>query len=51
MLEVAEGKRNLEEFACLLSGGERSEAGPAAPARGLTLVNVGYENLDLKGVI
>lgn len=51
MLEVAEGKRNLEEFARLLSGGERSEAGPAAPAQGLTLVSVGYENLDLKGAI
>ena len=51
MLEVAEGKRNLEEFARLLSGGERSEAGPAAPAQGLTLVSVDYKNLDLKGAI
>jgi tRNA pseudouridine38-40 synthase len=51
MLEVAGAKRNLEEFARLLSGGERSEAGHAASARGLTLVNVGYENLDLKGAV
>ena len=46
MLEVGEGKREIAEFARLLQGGERSEAGPAAPARGLTLVGVGYEDLD-----
>jgi tRNA pseudouridine38-40 synthase len=50
MLEVAGGKRELAQFARLLSGGERSEAGPAAPALGLTLVNVRYENLDFKGM-
>ena len=50
MLEVAEGKRELTEFARLLSGGERSEAGPAAPAMGLTLVNVCYENLNFEGM-
>ncbi len=46
MLEVAGGKRALPDFARLLSGSERSAAGPAAPARGLTLVHVGYENLN-----
>lgn len=50
MLEVAGGKRELAEFASLLCGGERSEAGPAAPARGLTLVNVCYDNLNFEGV-
>jgi tRNA pseudouridine38-40 synthase len=50
MLEVAGGKRELAAFACLLSGGERSEAGPAAPARGLTLVNVRYEDLNFEGI-
>jgi tRNA pseudouridine38-40 synthase len=49
MLAVAGGKRELAEFARLLSGGERTEAGPAAPARGLTLVNVCYENLNFEG--
>ena len=49
MLEVAGGKRTLAEFARLLSGGERSEAGPTAPAPGLTLVNVCYENLNFEG--
>lgn len=50
MLEVAGGRRKLAEFERLLDGGERSEAGPAAPARGLTLVNVGYEDLDFEGI-
>jgi tRNA pseudouridine38-40 synthase len=49
MLEVAGGKRELASFARLLKGGGRSAAGPAAPARGLTLVGVGYEDLDLEG--
>ena len=47
MLEVAGGKRDLTEFDRLLSGGNRSEAGPAVTSRGLTLVSVGYDDLDL----
>jgi tRNA pseudouridine38-40 synthase len=47
MLEVAGGKRDLTEFGRLLSGGKRSEAGPAVPSRGLTLVGVGYDYPDL----
>ncbi len=47
MLEVAGGKRDLTEFARLLAGGRRSEAGPAVPSKGLTLVGVGYDDLDL----
>jgi len=47
MLEVAGGKRDLEGFGRLLSGAERSEAGPAAPSRGLTLVGVGYDEQEL----
>ncbi len=47
MLEVAGGKRDLTRFGRLLSGGERSEAGPAVPSRGLTLVGVGYDYPDL----
>ncbi|MDQ4127153.1 MAG: tRNA pseudouridine(38-40) synthase TruA [Actinomycetota bacterium] len=46
MLEVAGGKRNLAGFGRLLSGAVRSEAGPAAPSRGLTLVGVGYGERD-----
>ena len=47
MLEVADGRREIASFERLLSGGERSEAGEAVPAGGLTLVGVGYEDLDL----
>lgn len=49
MLEVGQGRRGLQAFAGLLNGGERREAGPAAPARGLTLVGVGYESPVFKG--
>ncbi|MDQ4106118.1 MAG: tRNA pseudouridine(38-40) synthase TruA [Actinomycetota bacterium] len=48
MIEVAEGKRDLGDFERLLSGGARSEAGPSVPARGLTLVGVGYDDLNLR---
>ena len=50
MLEVANGRRELADFERLLSGATRSEAGPAAPARGLTLVGVGYEALDFESM-
>ena len=49
MLEVADGGREMASFERLLSGGERSEAGPAVASRGLTLTRVGYENLDFEG--
>jgi tRNA pseudouridine38-40 synthase len=47
MLEVASGKRDLTEFDQLLSGGRRSEAGPAVSSKGLTLVGVGYDDPNL----
>jgi tRNA U38,U39,U40 pseudouridine synthase TruA len=47
MLEVAGGMRDLTEFDRLLSGGKRSEAGPAVSSRGLTLVGVGYDEPNL----
>jgi tRNA pseudouridine38-40 synthase len=47
MLDVASGKRDLSEFDRLLSGGKRTDAGPAVASRGLTLVGVGYDYLDL----
>jgi len=49
MLEVADGRREMSSFERLLTGGERSEAGPTLSSRGLTLVGVGYENLNFEG--
>ncbi|MEO6857975.1 MAG: tRNA pseudouridine(38-40) synthase TruA [Solirubrobacteraceae bacterium] len=42
MLEVAGGRRSVEDFRELLDGRPRSAAGPTAPAHGLFLVGVGY---------
>lgn len=47
MLEVGDGTRSPGSFAGLLRRGERRDAGPSAPARGLTLVRVGYDGLKL----
>jgi tRNA pseudouridine38-40 synthase len=42
MLEVATGRRTLEDFAALLTGAPRAAAGPTAPPHGLALASVGY---------
>jgi tRNA pseudouridine38-40 synthase len=49
MLEVAGGRRSLEQFRELLDGRPRSQAGPTAPAHGLYLAGVGYEGERVLG--
>jgi tRNA pseudouridine38-40 synthase len=44
MLEVAAGRRGVEDFARLLEGRPRPEAGPTAPAHGLALASVSYRD-------
>jgi tRNA pseudouridine38-40 synthase len=42
MLEVARGRRTLEDFAALLAGRPRSDAGPTVAPHGLFLARVAY---------
>jgi tRNA pseudouridine38-40 synthase len=42
MLEVAGGRRSVDDFAALLGGRPRADAGPTAPPHGLYLASVGY---------
>ena len=42
MLEVAGGRRTVEDFTCLLAGEPRSAAGRTAPPHGLALAGVSY---------
>ena len=49
MLEVAAGRGTLEEFAALLRGRPRSQAGRTAPAHGLALASVSYAGNRLRG--
>ena len=42
MLEVARGRRSVDDFARLLEGRPRAEAGLTAPARGLYFAAAGY---------
>ncbi len=43
MLQVAAGRRSVAQFAALLEGRPRPEAGPTAPAHGLYLLGASYD--------
>lgn len=43
MLEVARGKYDIERFEDIFDAGDRREAGPTAPAHGLVLVSLHYD--------
>lgn len=48
MLEVAWGRRTIEQFAGLLRGAHRRDAGHTAAPRGLTLMEAAYPSLSLE---
>ena len=43
LLEVGRGERRPEDMPAILASGDRTQAGPTAPAQGLTLWHVSYE--------
>jgi tRNA pseudouridine38-40 synthase len=45
-LEIATGRKPVSWMAEALDARDRAAAGPVAPAHGLTLVDVGYQDLD-----
>jgi tRNA pseudouridine38-40 synthase len=49
MLEVADGRRSVEDFVALLDGAPRSRAGKTALPHGLHLVGVGYDGRAVLG--
>ena len=46
MVEIGLGKIQSEDLRMIIENQSRSSAGISAPAQGLFLVDVGYENLE-----
>ena len=46
MLYVSQGKIRAEEIPTILQSGDRSKAGPTAPAQGLYLNRVFYDGIE-----
>lgn len=46
LVEVGRGKLSMQEFGSILENGERSDAGPSAPAHGLFLEKIEYPYLN-----
>ena len=51
LMEIGEGKYPPEHMKDILEAASRAAAGPTAPARGLTLVKMEYENDPRKEVV
>jgi tRNA pseudouridine38-40 synthase len=47
LLDVGQRKTSVQEFSNIVEARDRSKAGQSAPARGLFLIDIGYENLEL----
>lgn len=43
LVEVGMGRRSIEQVKCAIETGERKQAGPTAPAKGLMLVRIEYK--------
>ena len=43
LIQVGNGERNPEEIPVILAALNREEAGPTAPAHGLTMIGIEYE--------
>lgn len=48
LVDVGRGKLSLEQFKEAFWAAERSQAGPSAPAHGLTLTHVAYHNANME---
>ena len=48
LLDVGQGKLTVQEFKDIVEAKDRSKAGQSAPARGLFLVDIGYDKLPEK---
>jgi tRNA pseudouridine38-40 synthase len=46
LLDVGQGKLDVKKFKEIVEAKDRTKAGQSAPARGLFLVEIGYENLS-----
>ena len=48
LLDVGRGRLKPEDMSAILESRDRGHAGPTLPARGLTLMEVIYDDIDLE---
>ena len=46
LIQIGAGIRKPEEIRAMLAACDRSAAGPTAPAHGLTMIGIEYENVE-----